>query len=82
MPERERPAFREVYRTVKTHVLVGGRGVPVHPHEGEVVGLGADHLDGDGVGFTGADVGGHVEDESPESPDYLVGACDERSVDP
>jgi hypothetical protein len=66
----------------EAHVLVGRLRVPIDEGDGEVVGLGGEDLDGEGVGFAGLDGGGDVELKEPPGTGEFIGGCDRVAVEP
>ena len=82
VPERERTAVGQVHVSPQAHVLVRGGGVPVHPHEGEVVRLRGEDLHRHRVGPAHAREAGHVELVAPEGSRHFVGGGDALAVEP
>jgi hypothetical protein len=72
VPQRDRSIIRHGHLGPESHVLVGRRRVPVHPHEGQILRLGSEHFYGDRVATAGDGYVRDVELVTPERTGNLI----------
>ena len=66
----------------KAHVLIRGRGIPIHPGDSQLVGVRRGHLHGYDIFCAGLDERRHIKLVEAKRADHLVRPGDFFSVDP